>query len=60
MSLFLTSSKSFSSAKYIRKSKGIQEKNVRDEKKLITNLTEKQIDKFLEDSFPASDPTCIY
>ena len=31
-----------------------------DEKKLIAHLTEKQIDKIIEDSFPASDPPSTY
>jgi hypothetical protein len=34
----------------------LRERSARDEKKLLNKLSEKQIDKIVEDSFPASDP----
>ena len=33
---------------------------VRKDKKLRDHLSEKQIDKMIMDSFPASDPPCTY
>jgi hypothetical protein len=37
-----------------------QEEKAREEKEMRENLTEKEIDKTLEDSFPASDPPAWY
>jgi hypothetical protein len=37
-----------------------KEKHAREQKCRINNLTERQVDKTVEDSFPASDPPSTY
>ena len=37
-----------------------REECIREEKEIRENLTEKQIDKILQDTFPASDPPAWY
>lgn len=37
-----------------------RERDIKKEKALRDNLSEKQIDKLLQDSFPASDPAGTY
>ncbi len=56
----LLSFKSALNTNHLRKKISSQEKTIQDERKLIAHLTEKQIDKIIEDSFPASDPPSTY
>lgn len=49
-----------SAAKFLSKIFCRKKDNVEEEKKIRENLTEKQIDKMVKDSFPASDPPSTY
>jgi hypothetical protein len=42
------------------KSQGAKRKALHEDKMLRESLSEKQIDKMLQDSFPASDPPSTY
>lgn len=52
--------KSCNSTKFLSKIFCRKKDNIEEEKKIRENLTEKQIDKMVKDSFPASDPPSTY